>query len=422
MKLLSTKPDRESKKQYGEIRELLHELEVHQVELEITNEELRSTQEELRLSRDRFQELYDCAPVGYVTLNQNGLILEANATAARMFGVEQGKLIHRGLDRFIALGDRDPFISSCREISSGRLKRRFELRLNTGAEPAPYVQIDCLPQKTRDATVIRCSLTDITERKIAEDKVTDVSDALAMQSANLSQAFDEMEAFSYSVSHDLRAPLRALSGFSEALLEDHADELKDDARKYLERIRAAAQRMNGLIDDLLKLSRISRVDLKLTEVNVSQIAQKIADNLQEREPERNVKFTITSDIKMLADPQMLEIVLQNLLDNAWKFTANKPDAEIRLSVTNTGTGPALFVKDNGAGFDPQYAERMFTPFQRLHAQTEYSGSGIGLAIVRRIVQRHGGTIWAKGSPGKGSTFYFTLAEKPIVEGGVDVEQ
>jgi signal transduction histidine kinase len=230
--------------------------------------------------------------------------------------------------------------------------------------------------------------------------------------AELFTANKELEAFSYSVSHDLRAPLRAIDGFSHALLEDCADKLDDDGRGYLNRIRAAAQRMGLLIDDLLNLSRLSRAPLRKQSVDISALAGSIAGDLQATQPERKIDLRIEGGLKATADPGLLRVVLENLLNNAWKFTSKRECAHIEFGMAPGNGTPTYFVRDDGAGFDPAYADRLFGAFQRLHAMSEFAGTGVGLATVQRIVRRHGGRIWAESAVDRGATFSFTLSETP----------
>lgn len=221
------------------------------------------------------------------------------------------------------------------------------------------------------------------------------------------RTLDELEAFNYSVSHDLRAPLRPLDGFSQALLEDCADQLDDRAKDYLKRIRAAAQRMGQLIDDLLQLSRISRADAKRQAVDLSEMATAILAEARGGDPARQVETVIQPGVTVEADPRLLRIALENLLRNAWKFTGKRADARIELGVRNDKE-KTYFIRDNGAGFDPAFAARLFQPFQRLHTTSEFEGTGIGLAIVTRIITRHNGRLWAESAVGQGATFFFTL--------------
>ena len=221
----------------------------------------------------------------------------------------------------------------------------------------------------------------------------------------------ELESFSYAVSHDLRAPLRRIDSFSRAILESQADRLDDSGRKFLVRVREASQQMSQLIDDVLYLSRVTRAELRDQEVDLSELAGTIAGRLQEAEPERRVELKIRPGLVVTGDGQLLKIALENLLENAWKFTARQPEARIEFGATQVSGEPTYFFRDNGAGFDMTYAGRLFGPFQRLHVQHDFPGSGIGLATVQRIIHRHGGRVWAEGLVGQGATFYFTLGRR-----------
>jgi signal transduction histidine kinase len=229
---------------------------------------------------------------------------------------------------------------------------------------------------------------------------------------DLAAANKELEAFSYSVSHDLRAPLRAIDGFSKALLSGYGSQLDEQGRHYLDRVRAGTQRMARLIDDLLGLARVSRRELVRQEVNLSEIADRVAAELATRPPSREVRVRVEADLTAEADPHLLTIVLENLMGNAWKFTAKREDACIEVGKLTDGAGAAFYVRDNGAGFDMAYADKLFGAFQRLHSDADFEGTGIGLATVQRIVNRHSGRIWAEGAVDKGATFYFTLERNP----------
>ena len=244
---------------------------------------------------------------------------------------------------------------------------------------------------------------DITERKQAHAE-------LSAAKANAEHAIRELESFSYSVAHDLRTPLRAIDGFSQALIEDYGERLDGEGLRYLERVRQAAQRMAGLIDDLLTLSRVTRTELRRTRVDLSALAHALLDGWQRVEPGRRVDLVIAPGIVVDADPQLTSIALDNLLGNAWKFTAKRADARIELGVQDGDGELAYFVRDNGAGFDMAYRDKLFGVFQRLHTEVEFPGTGIGLATVARITQRHRGRVWANSVVGEGATFYFTLTE------------
>jgi two-component system sensor histidine kinase/response regulator len=248
-----------------------------------------------------------------------------------------------------------------------------------------------------------------TERlQISEQAARELADARAELVEDLEQKNRELETFSYTVSHDLRAPLRRIESFAKALSETQADRLDDEGRRYLSRIRTSSQEMAQLIDDVLYLSRVTRAELRRQEVDLSALARAIIERLREAEPDRKVDVRIRPGLTTVGDGQLLRIALDNLLENAWKFSARQPEARIEFGVTHLPGEPAYFIRDNGAGFDMSYAGRLFTPFQRLHLSSEFPGTGVGLATVQRIIYRHGGRIWAEGGVGQGATFHFTL--------------
>ncbi|MCX4187109.1 sensor histidine kinase [Methylophaga sp. OBS4] len=234
--------------------------------------------------------------------------------------------------------------------------------------------------------------------------------ALRQRTIELMQINEELEAFSYSVSHDLRAPLRAIDGFSQALLDDYEDKLDDTGRGYLARVRSGAQRMGTLIDDILNLSRVSRAELNIQQVNLSALAEEVCTELQANEPERYVNLHIASDLKAWGDRHLLRIMLENLLHNAWKYTAKREQGRIELGMKDQNGEYTFFVQDNGAGFDMRHAKNLFGAFQRLHDAAEFPGTGIGLATVKRIINRHYGRVWAEAAVDEGAVFYFTLPD------------
>lgn len=235
-----------------------------------------------------------------------------------------------------------------------------------------------------------------------------IEESLKKHAVQLEYTNKELEAFSYSVSHDLRAPLRTLDGFSQAIMEDYADKLDESGKQYLMRVRNASQVMSQLIDGMLKLSRVGRAEMHFEEINLSQTVQSIVNDLMAHQPERRVGLVIAPDIIDRGDSPLLRSALQNLLENAWKFTQNCSQACIEFGMTMQENQKVYYIKDNGAGFDAKYSGKLFQPFQRLHSEHEYPGTGIGLATVQRIIRRHGGNIWAESELGKGATFFFTL--------------
>ena len=223
--------------------------------------------------------------------------------------------------------------------------------------------------------------------------------------AQADAAARELDGFCYSVSHDLRAPLRSIDGFTHALIETCGQTLDPSAQEYLHRVRAASQRMGQLIDDLLHLSRVGRKEMRVGDVDLAEIAGLIAAQLRSAEPERQVAFVIAPNLRARGDERLLRIALENLLNNAWKFTSKTPRARIEFGRGEKDGRAAFYVRDNGAGFDAAYSEKLFTPFQRLHSVNEFPGSGVGLAIVQRIINRHSGRVWAEGAPDQGATFW-----------------
>ena len=250
--------------------------------------------------------------------------------------------------------------------------------------------------------------------RIAEAVIADEHERLQESNIALEAANEELEAFCYSVAHDLRAPLRAIQGFSQAVLEDHAAAVDPQGRQYLVRVSNAAVRMSALIDDLLTLSRISRSPLVRARIDLSAMARSIAGEIG-RHDDRHVALTIADGLYASGDEHLLQIALENLLNNAWKFTSKTDAARIEFAAETIDGTRTFVVRDNGAGFDEAYAAKLFAPFQRLHSEREFAGTGVGLATVQRIVRRHGGRIWARGEVNRGATFYFTIPTEEITK-------
>lgn len=303
-------------------------------------------------------------------------------------------------------------------IRSGESKLGIIEPLLTASGEKRWIQTDKVPYRDETARIIGVIVfaTDITERMRAEEGIRTLNQELEQRvlarTADLQAALTELEAFSYSVSHDLRAPLRAMAGYSGALIEDCGEKLDPAGRRQLDRIQANCQRMAALIDDLLSLARLSRDEMGKESVDLSRLAGEIADTIRAAEPGRKVEFVIAPGLSAEADPRFLHMALDNLLRNAWKFTGKVQHARIEFGAASDPTAHpsrcTFFVRDNGAGFDMAHADRLFQPFERLHTMAEFPGSGIGLAIVQRIITRHGGKVWAEGIEGRGATVTFTL--------------
>jgi PAS domain S-box-containing protein len=358
--------------------------------------------------------LVDLAPDGIVTVDHAGRIVLANTQAHSLFGYAPGELPGRPVDDLLPdrlrgahASHRASYAASPRTRPMGE-GLDLVARRKDGSEFA--VEISLSPVAPDGGIAAMAAIRDISDRKRAEDRITALHADLARRVAELGALNQELESFSYSVSHDLRAPLRSIAGFSQALREDYTGRLDAQADDYLGRITAAATRMGALIDDLLGLSRVSRREMHREPVDVGAIAAAVVEQLRRAEPERRVDVAIGEGLRASADPALLRVVIENLLGNAWKFTSGRPVARIELGPA-TASGPGAYcVRDNGVGFDMAYAHKLFGAFQRLHAAHEFPGTGIGLATVQRIISRHGGRVWAESEPGAGAAFYFTLGE------------
>jgi PAS domain S-box-containing protein len=337
----------------------------------------------------------------------DGVITSWNAGAERIFGYTEQEIIGQPTTVLCPpdlISEFAAILGRARQGESVAQGETMRQRKDGTIFPA---SVSVSPIWSEDGTLIGASsiTRDITELR-------EQADRLVAANQNLLDANKNLESFTYSVSHDLRAPLRALSGFSEALLEDYRDVLDEQGREYAQRIRAASEQMATLIDDLLHLSRVARAELHLRSVDLGAEAARVAGELQRYEPDRNVHFIIQRPVRARADRTLIRTVLQNLLGNAWKFTSGRDEASIEFGTRPAGDAAiCCYVRDNGAGFDPQYVDKLFTPFQRLHTTREFPGTGVGLASVRQIVERHGGHAWAEGAVGEGATIYFTLDAK-----------
>ena len=372
--------------------------------------ERKRIEHDVASSELRYRRLFETAQDGILILNsKTGEITDVNPFLLKMLGYPKQDLIGKTLWEIGFFQD------------SAASHQAFQILQEKG-----YVRYEDLPLKTKDGQpiqvefvsnvyridgekVIQCNIRDITECKISEEKILHLNESIRQHAADLEVANSELETFSYTVSHDLQAPLRSMNGFSQALFEDYPDRLDEQGKEYLKFIQESSKRMSQMIDDILRLSRITRSELKKVKINLSELAETVAAELKMTEPERSVRFSITPGVQVKGDQRLLRIVLENLLGNAWKFTSKTKDPVIEFGfLKNDDAKTTYFVRDNGAGFNEAYADKLFLPFQRLHSIAEYAGTGIGLASVLRVIKKHGGRIWAESKPGAGATFYFTL--------------
>jgi PAS domain S-box-containing protein len=396
-----------------------------ELEREIT--ERKVAEQELIESRRRLADIISFLPDATLVIDGEGKVIAWNKAIEEMTGIGSEHILGKG-DYEYSLpfyGSRRPLLidlvlepGKIDEAKYDFVQRDQDTLIGEGFIPSfkggTYLRAKARPLYDSQGNVVGAieSIRDVTERKQAEAEVrrlaAELEERVRERTAQLETANRELEAFAYSVSHDLRAPLRAMSGFSHLLLEYYGEKLDEQGRHYLQRMDQVSQRMGKLIDDLLSLSRLARLEMRRERVDLSAMARGIGAELREREPGREVEFAVGERLSAQGDAQLLRVVLENLIGNAWKFTEKHPQARIEFGRFTQRGKPVYFVRDDGVGFDMAYVDKIFGAFQRLYPSNEFEGSGIGLATVERIITRHGGQVWAEGEVGKGATFYFTL--------------
>jgi PAS domain S-box-containing protein len=374
----------------------------------------KRAEDALRESEKLYRKMNRNSPLGmhFYRLEGDSLIFaDSNPAADRLLGVENAQFIGKTIEEaFPPLAQTEVPQRYREAAANGILWSTEQIAYNDGKISGAF---EVRAFQTAPGNMVAV-FADITSRKQAEEEIRKLNAELEQRvrerTVQLETANKELEAFSYSVSHDLRAPLRGIDGWSQALLEDYYEQLDEQGKQYIERVRSETQRMGFLIDDMLKLSRLTRAEMTRQRVDLSSIVQSLADRLKEDAPQRSVEFIIQPGITAVGDSHLLEAALANLLENAFKFTGKCPQARIEFGQTLTEGGRVFFIRDNGAGFDMTYAQKLFGVFQRMHKASEFPGTGVGLAIVQRVIHRHGGRIWAEAEIGCGAAFYFTLEE------------
>jgi len=371
----------------------------------------KKAEETLQESEEKYRRIVENTTNVIMVTQPDSIISYLSPSSKEIFGYPPEDLVGTNSNIFYP-DDIKKVQQAFSKAMNGEKGQNFEYRILTKRGEVKWISHSWSPIIIDNALQSVISvIADITERKTSENEIIKLNENLLRRSHELATANKELETFSYSVSHDLRAPLRSIDGFSQALLEDYGNALDENGKEYLHRVQKATQRMAQLIDDMLRLSRLTRVEMTIKTVDLGQEATTIMSQFKNEDPTRKIDFLKHGNLIGEGDTNLLHILLENMLGNAWKFTKKRKRAEIEFGKTQQGQETVFFIRDNGAGFNMKYANKLFIPFQRLHDDTDYPGTGIGLSIVSRIIHRHGGRIWAEAEEEKGATFYFTLGGK-----------
>jgi PAS domain S-box-containing protein len=369
--------------------------------------ERKKAEQALKESEQRFHEMFESHQSIMLLIEpESGRIVDSNTAAVKFYGYDREVLNGMNIADINQLAPAQ--IAQERSEALHKTTKQFIFPHRLASGEIRTVEVYSSPINVNNQQILFSIIQDVTVREHSAQEITKLNEDLIQRNNEIEFINNELEAFSYSVSHDLKAPLRSVSGFSSALLEDYSDKLDEQGKQYLQKIQEPSNLMTRLIEDLMTLSQVSARDVNYDKVNLSTLAGEVISELAKTDPDHKVAITVEPEMITYGDRNLLRIVLSNLLGNAWKFSSKAAEPKIEMGVTEQNNKNVYFIRDNGAGFDMNYADKLFKPFQRLHTASDFSGTGIGLSIVQRIVHRHGGRVWAEGKPGEGATFYFTL--------------